>query len=160
MDLQSDLDRMFVPAFAASSDDEWNEGLVFRPACEIEETDSHYVMSVDLPGIARKVISIEAKDNRLFLSGERKPARKSNSASERCYGKFHRVFTLPQGIEADRIEAQYQDGVLTIALPKSEAAKPRQIKITDGKGSFFGKLLGKSDAPEKQERTLSAVAAN
>jgi HSP20 family protein len=162
MDLQRNLDRMFDQAFGSNVSDEWTEEAVFHPACDIEETNSHFVMNVDLPGVPKKDINIEVKDNQLLISGERKAERKTKNSSERYYGKFHRVVALPSGIDADKIEAQYQDGVLTLALPKSEAAKGRQIKITDGKSSFFGKLLGKSETPEKeerQERTVSAVSA-
>ena len=159
MDLQRNIDRMFDQAFSPVSSGDWNEERIFHPACDIDETESHYVMSVDLPGMSKKDINIEARENQLFISGERKSERKSNGASERFYGKFHRVVTLPEGVDAERIEAQYQDGVLKVALPKLESAKPRQIKITDGKGSFFGRLLGKSEAPEKEERTEKAVSA-
>lgn len=158
MDMQRNLDRMFDQAFGDRTD-RWTDETVFHPACEVEETDSHYVMSVDLPGVSKKDINIEAKDNQLIISGERKSEKKERGFSERTYGKFHRILTLPNGIDAEKIEAQYQDGVLTVALPKAESARPRQIKITDGKGSFFGRLVGGNKDTEKEVKSSSAASA-
>lgn len=157
MDLQRNLDRMFDQAFRDSRSDRWADESVFHPACDVEETDSHYVMSVDIPGVSKKDINIEVKDNQLFISGERKAERKERGVSERTHGKFHRIVTLPSGIDAEKIEAQYQDGVLTVALAKAESAKPRQIKITEGKTSFFGKLVGGNKDNEKEEKTTSSA---
>src|SRR4029079_8130624 len=94
LDLQRNLDRVFDSAFN-------EEDAGFRPLCEMEETDSHYLMSVDLPGVSRKDINIEVKDGDLVISGERKNEKKTSAYSERYYGKFHRVLSLPTGIDAD-----------------------------------------------------------
>jgi HSP20 family protein len=157
LDFQRNLDRMMNFTFADTQGDSWSDQLVFHPPCDVEETESHYLVSADLPGISKKDINIEMRDNQIFITAERKSERKSTKASERYYGKFHRVVNLPAGVDADKIEAQYVDGVLTVALPKSEAAKGRQIKITDGKSSIFGKLLGKSESEGKEERTVKSV---
>jgi len=159
LDLQRTLDRMFDHTFGDSQSEDWSDQPVFHPACEIEETDSHYLMSVDLPGVSKKDINIEVKDNQLFITGERKYENKNRRTSERCYGKFHRVVTLPTGLNSENIEAQYQDGVLTVALPKAESAKPKQIKISDGKGTFFGKLRGVNKESDRQEKEASAINA-
>jgi HSP20 family protein len=140
MDLQRNLDRVFDQTFGDRSD-RWADEAVFHPVCEVDETDSHFVMSVDLPGVNKKDINIEARDNQLIISGERKSEKKERGFSERLYGKFYRVITLPNGVDTNKIEAHYQDGVLNVALPKAESAKPKQIKISDGKGSFFGRLV-------------------
>jgi HSP20 family protein len=156
VDMQRNLDRMFDEAFGASVSSA-TEDRLFHPPCEIEETDSHYVMDVDLPGVPKKNINIEVRENQLVISGERKSERKTKNASERYYGRFHRVVTLPTGVDPEKIEAQYQDGVLSLAIPKAEAAKARQIKISDGKSSFFSKLLGNRQA-EKVEKNDQATA--
>jgi len=159
MDLQRNLDRLFDDAFGESKGDRWSDEMVFHPACEVEETESYYLMSVDLPGVAKKDINIEVKDNQLFISGERKSEAKKRGLSERYYGKFHRVLILPTHVDAEKIEAQYEDGVLTVALPKAESARSRQIKISEGKGSFFGKFIGGTKEKEKEEKTVSAANA-
>ena len=113
----------------------------FRPACDIDESEDHYMLSFDMPGVKKEDLKIEVEGNNLIISGE----RQSTSAtyhSEKYYGKFERSFTLPTSINAEKIEAHYEDGVLNIALPKAEHAKPRSIQIqTSGQG-LFGKLLG------------------
>jgi len=136
------IDRMFDQTFEDTAG--------FHPASDVEETNTHYVMSVDLPGVAKKDINIEVKDNQLYISGERKSEKRERGFSERYYGKFHRTFTLPTEVEVDKIEAHYQDGVLTVALPKAESVKPRQIKIGDGKSSLFGRLVGGTKETEKE----------
>jgi len=117
-----------------------------RPACDIHEENDQYLLALEIPGVSKDDIRIEAIDNQLVVSGERRmeaaKAEKANLYSERSYGKFRRVFSLAKGIDASKIEANYQDGVLRVLVPKSEAAKPRQIKITNGNGSFLGKFLG------------------
>jgi HSP20 family protein len=157
MDLQRNLDLVFDRAFGNVKIDPWDDETVFHPAVDMEETDSHYVMNVDLPGVSKKDIQVEFKDNELHISAKRKNEKKTSAYSERYYGKFHRVFTVPSGIDTEKIEAQYQDGVLSLAVPKSESAKPRQIKITDGKSSFFGKLLGGNKETEKEQKTISGT---
>jgi HSP20 family protein len=158
MDLQKNLDRMLDQTFCESRNDRWNDEVAFHPACEIEETDSHFVMSIDIPGVSKKDINIEVKDNQVYISGERKSEKRSPRFSELSHGKFFRSVTLPTGIEPDKIEAQYQDGVLSLALPKVESARPRQIKITEGKSTFFGKFLGGNQGTDK-EKTISASSA-
>jgi HSP20 family protein len=148
--LQRDFDRLFEVTTRDPKLDKDNSEVVFQPAVEMEETESHYLMNVDLPGVAKKDIQIELKNNQLHIWAERKNEKKTPNYSERYYGKFHRVFTLPEGLESEKIEAQYQDGVLSLAVPKAEASKPRQIKITEGKSSFFGKLIGGNKETENK----------
>ena len=118
----------------------------WAPSCDLQETDDHYLLKFDLPGVNRDDIQVEMKDNQLFVSGERKEESNENEGSrhffERIYGKFSRVFTLPTAIESEKIEASYKDGVLHIALPKAANAKPRRIEITQGAGNLIKKLLG------------------
>lgn len=108
----------------------------FEPTSEIEETETHFLMHVDLPGVPKKDIAISFEDGRLTVSGERKLERKTKTMSERSYGKFVRSFSLPTDVQAEKIEANYENGVLTVAVPKGEAVKPRQIKISEGKSSL------------------------
>jgi HSP20 family protein len=127
----------------------------FNPPCDVEETDSHYLMSFDLPGISKEDIKIEVVDKQLTVSGERKVDKKSDKnnshISERYYGSFQRTFTLPSTIDGNKVEASYKDGVLQIALAKPEAIRPQQIKISEGKSGIFSKLIGKTQDQNERE---------
>lgn len=119
----------------------------FLPSCDISESNDHFLVSFDMPGMKKEDIKIEVLANQLIIAGERQREMKANQAenslrNERVYGKFERTFTLPASIDADKIEAQYENGVLNIALPKAETAKGRTIEVQSGQGSIFSKLLG------------------
>lgn len=162
--LQRGIDRLFDDMLTpfSSSNREMDAAWKFSPACDVEETESHYMVSFDLPGIAKDDVKIEVTDNQLVVSGERKSETKEKGSRhivERFHGAFQRVFTLPASVDAERVEANYQDGVLRIAIPKVEAAKPRRIKITEGKGSFIGKLLGKDKEKDTVETTATKTNA-
>lgn len=109
----------------------------FIPACDIDETDTHYVVNFDLPGLKKDEINIEVRDNQLIVSGERKRERKEEArgrwGQERYYGSFTRSFTLPSSVDPNKVEANYENGVLQIALPKTEVTKGKQIPIKEGK---------------------------
>ena len=119
----------------------------FGPACEVSESDEHFYMNVDLPGMKKKDIKIEFADNILTVSGERRREVNSEKKTkvqlyEKSYGFFKRSFNLPTTIDESKIEARYENGVLELYLPKTAAAKPRQIEIATGKTGIFDKLLG------------------
>lgn len=124
----------------------------FKPGYDVEETNEAYLLTVDLPGMKKEDVQIALNDNVLTLSGERKIERsEGKSRFERSYGRFQQSFTLPGTVDVNRVEAHLEDGVLHIALPKSEMAKPRTIEVQTGKGGFFSKLIGKKSedsAPE------------
>lgn len=110
----------------------------FHPACDIEETEAAYLVSFDLPGVAKEHVQIEIEDDELRVSGERpgpaalqdgEPPRGRYHFAERTLGKFQRVFTLPTAVKAEAVEAKFAHGVLEITLPKAESAKPRKIAI-------------------------------
>jgi HSP20 family protein len=117
-------------------------GQVFTPACDLEETESHYLLSLDLPGVTREDIKIETVKDQLLVAAERKAEKseKTIHLKERGRGTFYRAFSLGSAVDAERIEALYQDGVLRIAVPKAESAKPRLIAVKgDATEGFFGK---------------------
>jgi len=133
------------------------------PACDIEETDDHYLISVDMPGVPKDRIKIEFQDQQLVVSGERRveSEKKENGRiySERRHGKLQRVFQLPPGIQSDRAEAHHEDGVIRVYLPKAQLAKPRELKISSSpETGFFGKLLG--SATSKKEGLKSAHSSS
>lgn len=124
--------------------DVFNKSESYTPACEIHDEEKSYTVSLDVPGLRKEELDIEVKDNQLIISGERKFETKSekNSVlrSERRYGKFSRIFTLPQNVNADGIEARFENGVLEIHLPKEEKAQVKKITISDWKNTAVADL--------------------
>ena len=105
----------------------------WTPAVDIYETANELVLKADLPDVKMEEIDIRMENGTLALKGERKfeneEQRKGYHRVERSYGSFARYFTLPDTVEADKVHADYANGVLTITLPKKEVAKPRQVKV-------------------------------
>jgi HSP20 family protein len=110
---------------------------VFSPPVELIELEKSFVLSLDIPGLRKEEIEIELKDQQLFISGERKPASGDSNMnvlkSEKRYGKFLRVLTLPKNINPDAIEASFEDGVLNIVLHKDEKNLSKKIAISQWK---------------------------
>jgi len=104
-----------------------------RPAVDVVEEEHRYVLSADLPGYEEKDIDVRVLDGVLVLSGKREQSRVAKGGTmafaERRYGSFCRQFTLGSSVDESKIEATYKNGVLTVALPKREEAKPRQIPV-------------------------------
>ncbi len=105
----------------------------WAPAVDIYETDQELVLKAELPGVDPKDVEVRVEDNTLFLKGQRnirKEVKEENyHRVERSYGTFSRTFALPSSIDADKVTAEYKDGVLTLTMPKREEAKPKTIKI-------------------------------
>ncbi len=115
----------------------WNEEIgqnVWRPAVDVRETDDSYLFTAELPGLGKKDVNITLEDNVLTLSGERtfsdSADEKNYRRIERAYGSFSRSFTLPAHVDAERVKAEFKDGLLTVTVPKAEQAKPRKIAIS------------------------------
>ena len=104
------------------------------PALDVQEDKDNYVVRTELPGLKREDIEVALHESALLISGERKAEPKPEGVEihrqERYYGKFQRTLTLPEPVAADKIKAEYKDGVLTVTLPKTEAAKPKKIDVT------------------------------
>ncbi|MGZ4186213.1 MAG: Hsp20/alpha crystallin family protein [Solirubrobacteraceae bacterium] len=116
-----------------------NGGAVMRrwsPAMDVVESEDNYVLRVDLPGVSEGDVKIELDDNVLTISGERKSAHKDTKEGyyrvERAYGSFSRMLTLPEGVDADSISANFDRGVLEVKIPKPEQRKPRRVEISVG----------------------------
>jgi HSP20 family protein len=105
---------------------------VFPPINVTQDAERYYIRA-ELPGVVASELAISALRNRLTISGKREIAKEHERASyhrkERAEGTFDRTLTLPMAVDADRIEARYADGILTLTLPKAEDAKPRQIVV-------------------------------
>jgi len=124
------------------------------PACDLEETDSHYLVCLDVPGMSKDDINVEISGNQLRISGERKSESggKRKGYFERSYGSFERSLTLPSDVSGDNIEANYRSGVLELAIPKKEAAKSKKIAVGEGKSGFFSKFQKKGEEPKRVEK--------
>jgi len=127
--LRDAMDRLFEESVVPSN----GEGLVGFAADLYEEGDG-FVLKASLPGIRRDEIQIEATANGITISGEYKRDDETKDGvylrRERRYGRFQRTFELPVEIDPANAEASFEDGVLTVKLPKSEHVKPKQIKVT------------------------------
>lgn len=111
------------------------ESGTFHLACDIDEREKEYVVTFDAPGLKREDINVEVSGDTLTVSGEKKSEVKREGKGEyyqeRRYGRFQRSLTLPKGAKADSLVASYEDGVLTLTIPKAVAAEgARKIPIT------------------------------
>ncbi len=130
------------------------------PHCDIIEKDTYYLLSFDLPGIPREDIQIEVQDSQVRLSGERKYEASKGGYSEKKYGCFERVMTLPEGIDEEKIEAHHENGVLTIALPKVEKALPKKIAINNSRKEGIWSWLLKTDKRTDDSKTVELKSEN
>jgi HSP20 family protein len=109
------------------------EALTFQPSFEVKETKDSYVFKADMPGVAEKDIDISLTDNRLTVSGTRHCEERNEEerfyAYECAYGSFTRSFTLPEGIDAEHVSAELDNGVLTLVIPKRPETQPRKISL-------------------------------
>jgi HSP20 family protein len=134
--LQTEMNRLFNSVF--DSPGQGNGGTLRRwmPAMDLLETEDHFVLRADLPGMDQDDVKIELEDTTLTVSGERKAEHESNGEGyyrlERAFGAFSRSLTLPDGVDADGVQAHFDRGVLEIRVPKPEARKPRRIEIGSG----------------------------
>jgi HSP20 family protein len=109
------------------------EGTAFVPDFDVKETKDAFAFSADLPGVAEKDLHVQLSENRLSISGKRESEKTEQGetfyATERSYGSFTRSFTLPEGIDGDKIRAELKNGVLSITVPKRPEAQPKKISV-------------------------------
>ena len=127
-------DDFFRPALSPTLFSEEIGARAWMPAVDIRETADSYLVYADLPGLTKEHLSITMENNVLTISGERRFERDAENSDsyhrvERSYGSFSRSFTLPSRVKNDEVQASFQDGVLTVTIPKLEEARPRQIAI-------------------------------
>lgn len=105
----------------------------FAPAVDIDENEAKYTVTVEIPGGKKEDVQVEVEEGVLTIRGEKRSEREEKKDQrrwiERSYGSFARSFTLPPNADAERIDAAFKDGVLTLSIPKTEAAKPRSIAV-------------------------------
>lgn len=123
-DLGSELSQLFEAPLTG-----------WLPALDVQENKDNYTVRVEVPGLRREDIEVALEDGALTISGERKTETPVEGTEvhrqERFYGKFARVITLPTVVAADKVKAQYKDGILTVTLAKAEEAKPKQIIVSE-----------------------------
>src|SRR5215510_13303863 len=137
MVLQDRMNRLFEDATQRRNQTDGGAGDEFEradwtPASDIYETDSGYLIAMDLPGIDREALEIDIDDNRLVVKGTRAIAESRTSRTERPRGKFLRTYSVPASVDQSKIVAEYRDGVLQISLPKRTEQKPKRIDIKIG----------------------------
>ena len=130
---QREFDRLFREAFSPALAEGEVSTRTWAPPVDIYENGDSLVLKAELPGINPDDVEIRVEDNTLYLKGERKFEKEVKEQNyhrvERTYGTFTRTFTLPNSVDADKVNASYKDGVLTLTMPKKEEAKPKTIKI-------------------------------
>jgi HSP20 family protein len=132
--LQDQINRLFNDTFERTGQE--SNLTAWAPAVDIYENEHELVVKADLPDIDPKDLDIRVENNILTIRGERKFEKKVNEDNylrvERAYGAFSRSFALANTVNPDGIKADYQNGVLTLVIPKREEAKPKQIKVNVG----------------------------
>lgn len=105
----------------------------WMPTVDIDEKTDEYIIKAELPGVKKEDVKVSIENGVLTIKGEKKTEKeeknKKSHLVECSYGSFIRSFTLPSGIQSDKIDAQYKDGILTLLVPKSEEVKPKQIDV-------------------------------
>lgn len=108
-------------------------GRPWSPATDVIETENELVLKSDLPDVDLKDIDVQVENQTLTIKGHRHFERQNDGRGfhriERSYGSFIRSFTVPSTVDTEKVAADYKNGVLTVRLPKKEAAKPRQVKV-------------------------------
>ncbi len=130
LNFQEQFNRVFDDTFRFRGESALT---AWAPAVDIYETENELVLKADLPDINEKDLDIRLENNTLTIQGERKFEKQVSEDNylrvERAYGSFSRSFALPSSVNPDQIHAEYQNGVLTVRMPKREESKPKQIKL-------------------------------
>jgi HSP20 family protein len=146
--LQSEMNRLFGTVFDTQTGDGGARRWI--PAMDLVEEGEQFVLRADLPGVSEDDVKVELEDNVLTVAGERRSEHEEQRDGfrriERSSGSFSRSLTLPEGIDAESINARFERGVLEVRVPKPEQRKPRRVAIDVG---------GKPPVIEGQEATGS-----
>lgn len=133
--LQGEVNRLFESLFPETVDENGeSQTAVWSPRMDLTESAETYHLHMDLPGVSKDQVSIQVEDNRLTIRGERKDEVSSEKEDmirvERSFGTFYRTLRLPKAVDANKIEASFSEGVLSVNIPKTEKSKPKKIKIS------------------------------
>ena len=129
--MSSRLNRLFDPSITRREDPDAFGG--WAPAIDVEETDREYRIKADLPEVTKSDVKVNIEDGVLTIEGERKQEKEEKNKKfhrvERMYGKFVRRLNVPSDVAQDQVAAEFANGVLNVRLPKSAAAKPRNVEV-------------------------------
>ena len=131
--LRDELDSFFEMPFWSSFDRSGQLFTGWSPALDLYESGDHLVAMVEVPGMRKEDIEISLHDGTLTISGERKQENTNGETAqrtERYVGTFRRSMTLPRRIDAGKVSATYENGILKVSVPKAEEAKPKQIQVS------------------------------
>lgn len=170
--LRREIDRLFEDTFGRGEG-----GTTFTPAVDIRENQNELSLDVELPGLNPSDVEITADNGVLTIRGEKHTERKEGDDSryhivERSYGSFLRSFQLPQGLDESKIEANYNNGILSIHIPKSALAQPKKIQIKSGEvpsgnrpieavgTSTVGRRSTTGDTTNQQQQPMAASGSS
>ena len=147
--LQEQINRVFGEMVGRTGEE--SNLTPWAPAVDIYETENELVVKADLPDVNPQDLDIRVENNILTIRGERKFEAKVHDDNylriERAYGSFSRSFSLANSVNSDAIKADYHDGVLTLSIPKTEEAKPKQIKVNVGTQSGTRAMAASAGSP-------------
>lgn len=148
--LRREIDRLFEDTFA-------RDGSSFTPAVDIKENENEIRLEIELAGMKPEDVEIIAENGVLTIRGEKLSERKEGDESryqviERAYGTFMRTFQLPQGVDADQINAEFNNGVLTLHIPKGALPQPKRIQIGVADRQRQQAAVGSGSASKAQKR--------
>ena len=144
-----DFDRLMHPLREplGTLTNEWEAGF------ELKETDKAYLMSFDLPGVKKEDLHLEIAGDRLTVSAERKAEDEVKDSTyyftRKSYGKFEKSFKLPEDVNKDSIEGNFENGVLELFVPKAQITESKKISIGENRSNFMKRLLGKKEEAAK-----------
>ena len=130
--LRDELDTLFELPFWSNFGRQTQLFSGWTPALDLYQNNDNVIAVIELPGMRKEDIEISLHDGTLTIAGERRtetPESEKAERSERYVGKFRRSITLPARVDANKVNAVYKDGMLTVTLPKAEEAKPKQIQV-------------------------------
>jgi HSP20 family protein len=164
--LRREIDRLFDDAFGAGS--ARSGAATWAPAVDVREDDKSLTFEFELPGLRPGQVEITADNGVLTVRGEKHSQRSENEGRhhliERTYGSFARSFQLPQGMDDEKIEAQFENGVLTVHVPKTALPQPRKIEIkgagaSQGNGGRKQQVASRSGNQGQSQSQAEAAAA-
>jgi HSP20 family protein len=134
--LQDRMNRLFRESYGPEGGEESLTSSRFAPPVDVYEDEHNVTLKIEVPGIDEKDIDVRIENNVLTVHGERKFEKEEKEENfrrvERQYGSFTRTFALPNTVDSEKVSANYDKGILKIALPKKAEAKPKQIKVNVG----------------------------
>ena len=134
------FDRFWSSLLGQTGGHSRGESLMRAPETDVVESEKEIRVITEVPGVGREQLDIDLENNVLTISGEKRDERPEGESAtyhlaERRYGQFSRSFVLPRDVDAERIQARLENGVLTVSIPKSEQARRRRIQVDGGSGA-------------------------